>query len=304
MRKLSLAAVILALAAPAAAEEVPARGDAQKGQELFRLECATCHGADARGAVFWKRASHGKGLGEVPDLRDAAYLAQASDAQLRKAIRKGIGRNGWIPGHAFAESLSSLDTWDLVQWLRDGNLSVAEFYPEAAKFTAKDFTIDEHGVKRLDEGLGLKLGKDQQTVVVLTIYKGKKRRGTARLVPWTPVELDLLKADDRLGFLVFTELALPGEKSPVQAGIAIGRDGKISKIRLKHPDAKKRAEHEKALAAFVGQGEKRVSKLKPPKGVKNADKYASVLTAAVGRATEGITMYDKSERERTAFDAK
>lgn len=304
MKKL-LPALLLLTPTLALAELAPARGDAVQGEALFRMECAPCHGIDARGAEFWRKASHGKGLGQLPDLRDSAFMAQASDAQLRRAIRKGMGRNGWIPGHAFGETISSLQAWDLVQWLRDGNLRVNQFYPDAVKFTAKEFQLDEHGLKRLKEAVNVELPREQQAVVVLTVYKGKKlKSGNVRLVPWTPVQLDLLKADDRLGFLVFTKLALPGEKGSTPAGISIGTDGKIERIALMLEDAKKRAEHEKALLAFAGQGEKKAGKLKAPKGVKNGDKYAAVLTGAVARAAEGIVMYDKAERERTAFDRK
>jgi mono/diheme cytochrome c family protein len=297
-------ALSAALALPAVAgAEAPIRGDAVRGEQIFRMECSACHGADARGASDWKALSEQKGLGKIPDLRDAAYLVQRSDAQLRTAIRKGDGRNGTIPGHAFGKALSSLETWDLVQYLRNGVLTVTDLYPEASKFTAKDFTIDAPGQARLKDGAGIALAPGEATVVVLTVYGGPKdESGNVRLVPWKPVNLDLLKADERLGFLVFDEVLLPGETQKTELGLAIGRDGKIKKIVLNLADPKRRAEHEKVLAGFVGQGERKPTKLKAPKGVKNADKYEAVITRTLGRAAEGIAMYDKSERDRTMFD--
>lgn len=297
-------ALSAAMALPAVAgAEAPLRGDTVRGEQLFRMECSGCHGADARGAAEWKALSRDKGLGQLPDLRDAAYLAQRSDAQLRAAIRKGSGRKGAIAGHAFGAALSSLETWDLVQYLRDGVLTVADLYPTAAKFTAKDFAIDVHGQARLKDGAGVVLAADEATVVVLTVYGGEKdESGNVRLVPWKPVELDLLKAGDRLGFLVFDDVLLPGETQKTQLGMAIGRDGKIARIVLLMADAKRRAEHEKALAGYVGQGERKPTRLKAPKGVRGAEKYLAIVTRAHARATEGIAMYDKSERDRTMFD--
>ena len=291
-----------AMALPAAASaEAPIRGDAVRGEQIYRMECAACHGGDLRGAADWAKLSREKGLGQLPDLRDAAYLAVRSDAQLRSAIRQGTGRNGTIPGHTFGSALSSLEVWDLVQYLRDGVLTVADLYPQAAKFTAKDFAIDVHGQARLKDGAGLTLAPDETKVVVLTVYKGEKTDSAIQLVPWKPVNLDLLKADDRLGFLVFEEVLLPGETEKAGLGLAIARDGKIQKIVLKMADAKKRAEHEKLLSSFVGMGERKPVKLKAPKNVRGAEKYEALVTRVLARAAEGIAAYDKSERERTMF---
>lgn len=297
-------ALAAALALPAAAAaEVPLRGDSVRGEQLFRMECASCHGADGRGTTEWAKRSEAKGLGQLPDLKDAAYLAQRSDAQLRAAIRRGEGRTGAIPGHMFGRALSSLETWDLIQYFRDGVLTVADFYPKAAQFTAKDFAIDTYGQARLRDGAGVTLAAGDATVVVLTIYGGQKDESDAiKLVPWKPVNLDLLKADDRLGFLVFDHVLLPGETQSAQLGLAVGRNGKIEKILLRMADPKRRAEHETALAGFVGMGERKPTLLKAPRGVKGAEKYEAIVTRAFGRAVEGIAMYDKSERDRTMFD--
>ncbi len=280
------------------------RGDARNGAAIFALECASCHGLDGGGADAWKKASYGKGLGDLPDLTDAAFLAQSSDVQLRRAIRAGIGRNGWIPGHTFADAQSSLETWDLVQWLRDGAVRVTDVYPDARQFTAKDFAIDEHGLKRLKESLGLTLSKERQTVVVLSVYGGGKKRQHVRLVPWTPVERDLLKETDRQGFLIFDRVVLPGEKEKVTIGLGIGAEGKLTRVVLRHGDPKRRVELQRSLDAFLGQGDKRLGKLKAPKGLKNGAAWEKLLTDTLGRAWEGATMWEKAERERTAFDRK
>ncbi len=302
MRKLAFFAPMAALLlAPAGASaDTPVRGDSERGGKLFRMECASCHGADATGSTYWKHATAGKNLGNVPDLRDSAFLAQRSDADLRKAIRRGMGRSGWIPGHSFAGALSSLETWDVVQWLRDGSLTVTQFFPDAARFTAKDFQIDQWGAERLAESLNLKLSQKELEVVVLTVYKGQQNDGV-RLVPWKPVELDLLKATDRIGFLSFQEMDVPGGDR-VRVGLSFGTDGKLQRAVVNHADPAKKAEYEKALATFVGQGQKGASVYKAPRGLKNGDAWAKALTRAAAISAEGITMYEKAERSRTAFD--
>ena len=294
-----MAALLLAPAAALAKE--PVRGDAERGGRLFRMECSTCHGADGSGSTYWQQATQGKNLGTAPDLRDSAFLAQRSDADLLDAIRKGMGRGGWIPGHNFA-SLSTLEAWDIVQWIRDGSLTVSQFFPDAAKFTAKDFQIDQWGAERLAENLNLKLSQKELEVVVLTVYKGERDRNDGvRLVPWKPVELDLLSAKDRIGFLSFQEMVVPGGEK-VRVGLSFGTDGKLQRAVVNHHDPKRKAEYEQALSKFVGQGQKGSSAYKAPRGLRNGDAWAAALTRAAALSAEGITMYEKAERSRTTFD--
>ena len=292
----------LLLAPAGASADTPARGDTERGGKLFRMECSTCHAADGAGSTYWQHATNGKNLGTLPDLRDSAFLAQRSDADLRKAVRRGMGKNGWIPGHTFAGALSSLETWDIVQWLRDGSLTVTQFFPDAAKFTAKDFLIDQWGAERLNESLNLKLSQKELEVVVLTVYKGQRASNDGvKLVPWKPVELDLLKAADRIGFLSFQEMDVPGGER-VRVGLSFGTDGRLQRAVVTHGDPGRKAEYEKALSAFVGQGQKGASVYKAPRGLKNGDVWAKALTRAAAISAEGITMYEKAERSRTAFD--
>lgn len=303
MRIALFAPMAALLLAPAfASADAPVRGDAERGGKLFRMECSSCHGPDGAGSTNWQHATTGKGLGTLPDLRDSAFLAQRSDADLRKAIRRGMGKNGWIPGHTFAGALSSLETWDVVQWMRDGSLTVSQFFPDAAKFTAKDFVIDQWGAERLAESLHLQLGQKELEVVVLTVYKGQRAgNDSVKLVPWKPVELDLLKATDRIGFLSFQEMDVPGGER-VRVGLSFGTDGKLQRAVVTHADPARKSEYERALSAFVGQGQKGASEYKAPKGLKNGEAWAKALTRAAAISAEGITMYEKAERSRTAFD--
>lgn len=276
--------------------ETPLRGDAEAGRSLFSLECGACHGSHGKGNPGWKAAQAGKPL---PDLVDTAFLVTRTDPELHAAMATGHTPDGrWIPGHVFS-SLSELDRWNVVQWLRDQSLAVEDFFPQAVKFTAKEFEIDAMGAGRLAE---LGVGKDELGVVVLTAYKGtRKPNEPLRLVPWTPVELDLLEAGDRLGHLSFIDIEAPNGEM-LHTGIAFDTDGKIVAIRVRHADPAKRASYERALGHFVGQTLKVATKLSAPRGLAQGAAWANALSRAASRAAEAILMYEKGERARTVFD--
>ncbi|HWV38144.1 MAG TPA: c-type cytochrome [Vulgatibacter sp.] len=298
-----VAASFVAAPASSFAQERVLRGDAAHGATLFHMECAACHGPDGSGSETWRKALEGKPrLGSLPDLTDGAFLAQRSDDELRDAIRSGEARGRTIPGHAF-RNLSTLDVWDLVEWLRRDGLPVEAFFPGAAKFTAKDFEIDQYGQQRLADKLKLKLAQDELSVVVLTVYKGDRAAGSrARLVPWRPVDLDLLSAKDRLGYLSFVDLEVPKTGEKIRVGLGVDTDGKLRKAMVQHPDPAKRAAFEKVLSAFVGQGAKGGVAFTAPRTLRDGALWAKALTRSFGIAAEGVTMYEKAERERTAFD--
>ena len=64
---------------PTEFKEVP--GDGARGKVLFQENCATCHGADARGIPA--KSSQ--------DLTDRAWQAKTKDAQIRNVIQIGQG---------------------------------------------------------------------------------------------------------------------------------------------------------------------------------------------------------------------
>lgn len=300
MRLFAALALLFPLASFA---QAPLRGDAQRGEQLFRMECASCHGADGGGSRFWNGAIAGTKFQQPPDLRNSAFLAVRNDDDLHRVIAEGHGQKGWIAGHAL-HSLSILDRWDIIQWLRDRSMTVAAFFPEAVQFTAKDFEIDKYGAERLEE-IRVTVGEAERNVVVLTVYKGRKVAGAGGgvdLVPWNPVALDLLEAKDRLGFLTFVDVEVPRSAEKIHTGLAFSPQGKLLRVQVQHADPKAKAAYEKILSSFVGQGQRTASAYKAPANLRDGAAWAAALTRAAGIATEGIIMYDKAERSRTAFD--
>jgi len=82
-------------------------GDSHRGVEVFRVNCAQCHGTDGRGGA--------KGGSVV----DPSFLALASDQSLRTTTivgRQDLGKPDWrsnVPDHP----MSPQDISDVVAWL-------------------------------------------------------------------------------------------------------------------------------------------------------------------------------------------
>nr|PZM93336.1 MAG: hypothetical protein DIU72_03225 [Pseudomonadota bacterium] len=297
----TLAFFVVALSIGTAAHaDAPLRGDPEAGRSLFRTECSACHSFDGKGFPGWKAAHPDRPL---PDLSNTAFLVTRSDEELHAVMTTGMAQGErWIPGHAFA-SLGPLDRWNIVQWLRSRSLRVEDFFPSVAKFTAKEFQIDSPGSDRL-EAMGI--GPDEMRVVVLTAYRGsRKPNEPIRLVPWTPVELDLLKASDRLGHLTFMDIQAPRTGEVIHVGFAFDLDGKLAAVRVRHDDPARRSQYqayEKALSAFVGQQVRTATQLSAPRGLSDGVQWAQVVSRAVSLSAEAILMFEKAERARTAFD--
>ena len=89
------AVALLGLAGPAAAEP-----DA-KIQRTWKAKCASCHGADGKGAT-----EMGKKLA-IPDMTAADWQKKTGDDLIKKAINDGIKREGKAEGmDSFKEKLT------------------------------------------------------------------------------------------------------------------------------------------------------------------------------------------------------
>ena len=97
----------LALSPDAAAQAVnPLQADARAiraGEALFRAQCATCHGADARGIESI----------DAPDLTLLWTRPGSTDAAVFQTIRNGIP-GSIMPAHGFPDT----EIWMLVAYLR------------------------------------------------------------------------------------------------------------------------------------------------------------------------------------------
>ncbi|HEY3449524.1 MAG TPA: cytochrome c [Myxococcales bacterium] len=288
-------------------------GDATRGTALYGLHCASCHGADGRGGGALAPTL---GTPAPPDLRDLAFLMQRSDDDLQQAIAGGgKARGGSFTMPAFGTQLAALDVWDLVAFVRQGQPSVGEYFPAAARFTAKTYTFDGDGVRRLEAALG-KLSPEEGKIVLVTAFGGDKVEGDEPVyVPHDPRLLDALKPKQKLGYLAFGRVKLPNLPE-IPVSLALNKDGAIAKISasLDAIPEKERANAAKLLAGYEGQGSKKspYEELKAPgpapvKGKKapakkdepkGAAEAAKALSRTYLRTVEAAVQFDKEERER------
>jgi cytochrome c oxidase cbb3-type subunit 3 len=77
-------------------------GEATRGAEIFKVNCAPCHGPEGRGA----RA-----------IADSSYLALVSDQHLRTVIIVGMPNLGMPDWRSHPKPLTDTDVGDLVAWL-------------------------------------------------------------------------------------------------------------------------------------------------------------------------------------------
>lgn len=316
-------------AAPPAAEAKdrksadPLVGDPKRGAQLHRLHCASCHGLGGTGDGFLAA-----NLQVRPGASRSAELSVArSDDQLFKVVQAGgkaVGRSPAMP--AFAGQLTDLEVWDVVAFLREGQLRTVDAFPAAGRVLASDFTLDVYALERLEKFLGVKVESARSTHQVLTVFNGPREQGVAPLIEsHDPVTLDSLKARDRLGYLVVLPTWLPMDGRPVPTAFAMDSKGVLVKLLSVggNGDDSKR---DQVLAAYVGTGGKGPHKPLYPPGKAPKEKElkpgtpppplaaqkslkgqaippADTLDGAYARAMEAVTMYDKEERERTWADS-
>ena len=304
MRTLVIA--LFALVPSVALADLPAVGDVHRGAQLFRLNCAGCHGATGRGDGLMAR-SLSPAPGEV--VGTEANIAR-TDADLYKLLHDG-GRafelSSTMPD--FGDELGELELWDLVAFLRQGSYSVADFFPNAGRYLVKRYTLDAYAKQRLTQTFGTPPTAQQSSMEVVTAFSGGNAPGAPpQLEPQDPVTLDSLKPHDRIGYVVFVDAQLPIDEKPLPVAIATDRDGKILEaVSTAGVDDTARDAY---LKGYVGQGHKGAHPPliapKLPRGKKvrpSADGKLLGFDAAYARAMEAVTMYDKEERDRTWADS-
>jgi cytochrome c oxidase cbb3-type subunit III len=84
-----------------------AAGDPQRGADVYRTYCSSCHGADGRGGS------------KASSIVDGSYLALVSDQQLRTIVIAGrpeLGAPDWR-GNVQGRPMTTQDITDVVAWL-------------------------------------------------------------------------------------------------------------------------------------------------------------------------------------------
>jgi mono/diheme cytochrome c family protein len=299
-RLLPLLPLLLAMTARA---QAPRLGDLDNGALLIRVHCAACHGLDMRGGG--ELASHLPV--RVFDLRDPAYLSTRSDLALAAEITKGGAKDkAGIKLMPAFPMLTNLDLWDIVAYLRNGQLNVADFFPSARFFTSKKYVFDANAVSRLEKQFGHTLPARDKEITLVAVFGQATGTSGPEALPADPINLDRLLPKEKVGYMVFAELPI-GNKL-VTTGIAIAKDGKVLKVASVVPGSDHLVD---GYQNFIGQGAKgQTDLLKPASAAKTKGKPLATVTTdrafqeAYARALEAITMWDREERERHWADPR
>ena len=289
--------VLLSLAYPLSARAETERkarvGDDVQGRRLFALHCASCHGAE------------GKGRGTVatvppaPALSDPSRMNLISDAQLFRLVKDGgksLGRKPTMP--AFGPAVSDLEIWDLVAYVREGHLSVTDFFPDAAAYFGDRYTIDKWGLERHQALTGRKLKPEDATFTVLGIYEGTQGPEGVKLIPNDPLAVSEIDRTKKIGYVVFVDAKIPGVRGEHILGIGMDKTGLIRKVRVNGGDPRTARKIEKLLARFEGYGRKGMKQPFTGGRSKRDRQLAKAFTEIYSRAMEAVVMFDKAERER------
>jgi Cytochrome C oxidase, cbb3-type, subunit III len=283
MRTLAILSLAMVSAAALPARGDPALlGDPAHGAALFRSYCAGCHGADGR--AQGELSAHPAQRPE--SLRAASVLATNTDAELIDFIVKGDP--GGMPSFPH---FPALDSWDVIAFLRQGEIRITDFFPSAAFFTAKAYTLDPDAKKRVADAIGHDLSGAEATMPVMTFYGHADGAAGPQRVGDDPADLDKLKPKDKDGYLLFLELPRGDGKGETSYGVSLAKDGHI--LRIASP-----AGVDKAYLPFVGLGHKGQDILLKPKGKKIPPRIEEAFGPAFVRALEAVTMFDKDERDR------
>lgn len=188
---------------------------------------------------------------------------------------------------------------DLLHFLRGLHWSVRDFYPDAAFYTANEFTINKHGRKRLEESANVKLTPETERGTVFVVYKAAEPAAAARYIPYEDrVARSQLKRGDKLGYLMFLEV--PGERRAEELAVALGTEPTYAITKLRARDAHGQADNgiNTQLRAFIGKG-----KFNDPKSLASGPApLRNQLTPVYLRAAELATMYYGEERELASFE--
>ncbi|MFO0729365.1 MAG: c-type cytochrome, partial [Myxococcota bacterium] len=184
-----------AWAASGADDERPQVGDVINGKKLYDKECGACHG------------DNGTGGRSGVALSDSGRMNLLRDDQLFAIVKSGAGVKK-EPNHKFEGKLSYLETWDVVAYMNTLHLEIGQFFPDATHYVAKDYEIDEHGLKRIENAIGKR--PEDKKASVFTFFKKAGTDSMLEYVPQDPIKLDHLKKKEKIGYLVFLPLKTVG----------------------------------------------------------------------------------------------
>lgn len=251
----------------------PVPGDLAGGKNLCAQYCRT----DVAAA---------RPRGETPEFLQSAVAAAQTDAALLKTMA----------GDSLKQ-LSRPERINLLYYLRNLHMGVADFFPKATAYMAHPFTIDDYGRSRLEDA-GYPVDDADKTGTVFIVYGDGDAVKRPKLIDYDDtIARDRLDKKNRLGYIVFSELE---HDAVAELAIVMDREPKygIRGLSARAADGSVDSRLNAALSQFEGQGE-----FNKPKSIRGGPRpLRQKLVPAYLRAAELATMYYGAEREFTQFD--
>jgi mono/diheme cytochrome c family protein len=85
------------------------------GKKVYEVNCASCHGADAKGGLTIS-VIEDRGGKQPPDLVDDKWDHGSTDGEIFTVIKKGVAPDFFMI--AWGGQLSDTDIWNVVNYLR------------------------------------------------------------------------------------------------------------------------------------------------------------------------------------------
>lgn len=126
MRRLACLLIIASSPALAAKTVTYELGDLNNGKVLIKAHCSACVSAT---------------------LHDPMALANSGETAIRQGLARGKGLGplvGWD-----GRKLHELEAWDVIRYLRQYSISIADLFPSATHYSIEDATPNEWGRERL-----------------------------------------------------------------------------------------------------------------------------------------------------------
>ena len=192
-------------------------GDLANGEALIKAHCGACDRAT---------------------LHDPMSLAQVGEKKIRAGLARGQGvgpLKGWS-----GKRLHELEAWDVVRYLRQYSISLADLMPGATHYSIEDAVPNEYGRERLWRQAKVfkqEPTEDQVRGQVIVIWEVPGANGLTNVSGDTSV-IGGFERDQKKAFVLLRTVG--SKKKRVHVGLAMEQTGlKIIAARAVHADGSK-----------------------------------------------------------------
>ena len=192
-------------------------GDLANGKALVKAHCSGC---------------------DLATLHDPMSLARVGEKTIRDGLSRGQGvgpLKGWS-----GKRLHELEAWDVVRYLRQFSISLADLMPKATHYSIEDAVPNEWGRERLWRKAKVFKSEPSEDKVrgqVIVLWEVPGARGLTNVSGDTSV-IGGFESDQKKAFVILRTIG--SKKKRVHIGLAMEQAGlKIIAARAVHADGSK-----------------------------------------------------------------